>query len=87
MRLCLSVIISLLPVILESVSEATPSEDAVNNALKAAYEQSGMKSEIDAYGKCLEKKYVKKEQEGFWAALLFIADSISHNEIRVKWTF
>lgn len=66
---------------------ASTTGDAIETAIKAAYEQSGVKDDVEAYGKKMEKLYIKKEHEKFWAALVYVADSLIHYEIKIKVTF
>lgn len=78
----------LIAVLLMCISvSASTTGDAVETALKAAYEQSGVKDNVEDYGKRLQKQYIAKEHERYWAALVYVADALVHYEIRVKLTF
>lgn len=59
----------------------------IDAVIRATYMQTGTKKTVDDYGKCLEKKYIKKEQEKYWAMLAFVIDSVTHNEIKFRMTF
>jgi len=62
-------------------------DDAIDAALRAGYEQTGMKSDIENYGKKLEKIYIPKDQEKLWGEIFYLADAVYRCEIKVKFTF
>lgn len=66
---------------------ATPTDDAIDAAIKAAYEQSGVKADVENYGKRLEHSYIAKDKEEILGVVTYLADTLYHSEIKVRITF
>ncbi len=70
-------------------AKANSEQDAINKAAEAAYIQSGVKDNIDAYTRDFERRYIPVFIVNNGGILVFIAESVYHDEIRLKysWSF